>query len=44
MILDAIKVSGLVRRLRPDLPIIFGGWHPGVPSQISIYNRAQFVL
>lgn len=28
MILSAIEASKLVRRLRPELPIIFGGWHP----------------
>jgi anaerobic magnesium-protoporphyrin IX monomethyl ester cyclase len=28
MILSAIEACRLVRRLRPQLPIIFGGWHP----------------
>ncbi len=28
MIHHAIAVSRLVRDLRPDLPIVFGGWHP----------------
>src|SRR5262249_27210284 len=28
MILPAIEASRLVRRLRPELPIIYGGWHP----------------
>src|SRR5262245_43127962 len=27
MIRSAVDVSRLVRRLRPELPIIFGGWH-----------------
>src|SRR5580700_8883617 len=30
MIRDAITISRMVRRLRPDLPIIFGGWHPSL--------------
>jgi anaerobic magnesium-protoporphyrin IX monomethyl ester cyclase len=34
MICDAISASELVRRMRPDLPIIFGGWHPSLtPAQ-----------
>jgi radical SAM superfamily enzyme YgiQ (UPF0313 family) len=34
MIRDAIAASELVRRLRPDVPIIFGGWHPSLtPAQ-----------
>lgn len=28
MIRQGAEASRLVRRLRPDLPIIFGGWHP----------------
>ena len=34
MIPDAIEMSRMVRRLRPELPIIFGGWHPSLlPAQ-----------
>lgn len=34
MIRSAVKVSRLVRQIRPDLPIVFGGWHPSlVPDQ-----------
>lgn len=30
----AIRISRQVREMRPDLPIIFGGWHPSlVPNQ-----------
>jgi len=32
MISDAIEMSRLVRNLRPELPIIFGGWHPSLVS------------
>jgi anaerobic magnesium-protoporphyrin IX monomethyl ester cyclase len=48
MILQAIEASKLVRRLRPDLPIVFGGWHPTLlPEQtlesdyIDIVVRGQ---
>jgi radical SAM superfamily enzyme YgiQ (UPF0313 family) len=30
MIHDAICASTMVREIRPDLPIIFGGWHPSL--------------
>lgn len=34
MIRDAIAASEMVRGIRPDLPIIFGGWHPSLmPAQ-----------
>ncbi len=34
MIGSAIRVAKMARRIRPDLPIIFGGWHPSlVPDQ-----------
>jgi anaerobic magnesium-protoporphyrin IX monomethyl ester cyclase len=34
MIDDAIAASEEVRRLRPELPIIYGGWHPSLtPAQ-----------
>lgn len=36
MIRDAIEASRLVRGLRPDLPIVFGGWHPSLLSQQTI--------
>jgi anaerobic magnesium-protoporphyrin IX monomethyl ester cyclase len=32
MIHDSIEISQMVRRLAPDLPIIFGGWHPSLQS------------
>lgn len=31
-ILDAIAVARHVRRVRPEIPIIFGGWHPTLCS------------
>jgi radical SAM superfamily enzyme YgiQ (UPF0313 family) len=30
MILDAIEISRMVRRVRPDCFIVFGGWHPSL--------------
>jgi radical SAM superfamily enzyme YgiQ (UPF0313 family) len=30
MIHDAIQASQIVRDTRPDLPIVFGGWHPSL--------------
>ncbi len=30
MILDAIEVSRMVKRIRPDCFVIFGGWHPSL--------------
>jgi radical SAM superfamily enzyme YgiQ (UPF0313 family) len=32
MILDAIAASRVVRKVRPELPIIYGGWHPTLLS------------
>src|SRR5258705_6762465 len=34
MIATAIAVAQHVKKLRPDLPVIFGGWHPSLlPAQ-----------
>jgi radical SAM superfamily enzyme YgiQ (UPF0313 family) len=41
MIAPAIKVSRMVKRLRPDLPVIFGGWHPTLESAQTL--REDFV-
>jgi anaerobic magnesium-protoporphyrin IX monomethyl ester cyclase len=41
MIHDAIEASRMVRRLRPELPIIFGGWHPSLRSAETL--REEFV-
>jgi len=32
MIRDAIDMAKLVRTLRPQLPIVFGGWHPSLAT------------
>ncbi|HXE12478.1 MAG TPA: radical SAM protein [Bryobacteraceae bacterium] len=41
MIRDAIAASRAVRRIRPDLPIIFGGWHPTLTTAQTL--REDFV-
>jgi anaerobic magnesium-protoporphyrin IX monomethyl ester cyclase len=41
MIHDAIRASRMVRELRPDLPIIFGGWHPSLRTAETL--REPFV-
>jgi anaerobic magnesium-protoporphyrin IX monomethyl ester cyclase len=45
MIRDAIRASEMVRRLRPDLPIIFGGWHPSLmPAQTLREDYVDLVV
>jgi radical SAM superfamily enzyme YgiQ (UPF0313 family) len=41
MIRDAIAASQAVRTVRPDLPIIFGGWHPTLVTAQTL--RETFV-
>ena len=41
MILDAIEVSRTVKALRPDLPVVFGGWHPTMETRQTL--REDFV-
>lgn len=48
MIRSAAEIARLVRGLRPELPIIFGGWHPSLlPAQtldedfVDVVVRAQ---
>jgi anaerobic magnesium-protoporphyrin IX monomethyl ester cyclase len=41
MIRDAIAASRMVRRLQPDLPIIYGGWHPSLLTGETL--REEFV-
>jgi anaerobic magnesium-protoporphyrin IX monomethyl ester cyclase len=41
MILDAIEASRTFRTLRPDLPIIYGGWHPSLLTAETL--REDFV-
>jgi radical SAM superfamily enzyme YgiQ (UPF0313 family) len=41
MIRDAIAASHVVRQVRPELPIIYGGWHPTLLSGQTL--RESFV-
>jgi anaerobic magnesium-protoporphyrin IX monomethyl ester cyclase len=41
MIREAVAASRMVRRLRPDLPIIYGGWHPSLLTGETL--REDFV-
>ncbi|MCU1259692.1 MAG: Fe-S protein radical family [Bryobacterales bacterium] len=36
MIIDSVEISRMVRRLRPELPIVFGGWHPTLLSRQTL--------
>jgi len=45
MIKEALRISKLVRILRPDIPIIFGGWHPTIlPAQTLAAGIADIVV
>lgn len=41
MIRDAIAASRVVRQIRPDVPIIYGGWHPTLLTAETL--RESFV-
>lgn len=41
MIVDAIAAGRLVKRLRPELPVVFGGWHPTLLPEQTL--REDFV-
>ena len=41
MIRDAIEMSLLVRKLRPDVPVVYGGWHPSLLTGETL--REDFV-
>jgi anaerobic magnesium-protoporphyrin IX monomethyl ester cyclase len=45
MILGAIEVARAVRRLHPNLPIVFGGWHPTLlPDQTLADDLVDYVV
>ena len=45
MIREAIEVSRQVRGARPDIPIIFGGWHPSLlPGQTLREDFVDIVI
>jgi radical SAM superfamily enzyme YgiQ (UPF0313 family) len=45
MILGAIRVAQAMKRLRPSVPVIFGGWHPSLlPSQTLQERYVDYVV
>lgn len=44
MIRSAVKTARLVRRLRPGLPIVFGGWHPSLLPEETLRHDAVDVV
>src|SRR5260370_35689129 len=40
MIRDAIEMSRLVREIRPDVPIVYGGWHPSLLTAETLRDPA----
>jgi radical SAM superfamily enzyme YgiQ (UPF0313 family) len=39
MIRDAIEVGRMVKRARPDLPIVLGGWHPSLATAQTLQEE-----
>lgn len=37
---DALRVSRLVKQARPDLPVVWGGWHPSMFSRECLLERS----
>src|SRR5215467_6877856 len=45
MIRTAVKVARRVKQLSPDLPLIFGGWHPSLlPDQTLQFDAVDAVV
>jgi radical SAM superfamily enzyme YgiQ (UPF0313 family) len=46
---DALRIGKMAKRLRPDLPVVWGGWHPSLfpreilaeASEVDVVVRAQ---
>ncbi len=38
MIRGALRAAGIARQVRPDLPVIFGGWHPSLAAEQTLAN------
>jgi radical SAM superfamily enzyme YgiQ (UPF0313 family) len=44
-ILNAIETSKLLKKLRPDLPVVWGGWHPTfAPEQVIEQPFVDYVV
>jgi anaerobic magnesium-protoporphyrin IX monomethyl ester cyclase len=45
MIRSAVRVADGVKKLNPNLPVIFGGWHPSLlPAQTLEHRSVDFVV
>src|SRR4051812_24336586 len=45
MILGAIAVATAAKKLRPKLPVVFGGWHPTLlPEQTLAESYVDFIV
>jgi len=42
---DGLRIASLARKLRPDLPIVWGGYHPSLlPEQTAAHPLVDFVI
>ena len=37
---DALRISRSVKRARPDLPVVWGGWHPSMFARECLLERS----
>src|ERR1700723_479384 len=37
---DALRISRAAKRARPDLPVVWGGWHPSMFSRECLLERS----
>ena len=45
MIRSAVEITGFVRTLNPELPIIFGGWHSSLlPAQTLAHEGVDILV
>src|ERR1041385_221677 len=42
---DASSITKLIKRHRPDIPVIWGGWHPSIfPEQCMLEGMADYIV
>src|SRR5687767_7841166 len=42
---DGLAIAGLAKRIRPDVPVIWGGWHPSFVSRQAVLDpRVDIVV
>ncbi len=44
MILSAVRIARAAKTIRPDLPVIFGGWHPSLLPEQTLRERSVDVV